>query len=720
MKRFRVGIGFGFVLLSAGIGLSGCRPAPTPVVRQEVAANISRDPWVLETTSPAGHSGCYLGNGAIGMRVGPSGTTWSVQGRAPSATDEHRSMPLTCVAAGLWVNDRLAEPPNWGLLAFAINGRIILPEAGMVRHYRQKLDLRRGELVTQYTTANTTPRCSIRVETRVQRDHAEFATFIASLLSDRDGEVRVLFPLTGGRASDARTAGGGRKRSIRCSYESKSATPRSILTVTQYVSITGADSVQWGADATQSARCRIRGNRLFQVVKRVRVTMKEAPDSYANKPITELVARHRAAWNRLWSSDIQIEGDLEAQQAVRAAMFWLLCSARKYGAESIAPMGLSSHCWHGHIFWDADIWMLPVLDLLHPPLAAPLLEYRYRTLPGARANARAWGVAGADYAWESGCTGRELALVEFKHERHITADVGISQWEHYLRTGDRTWLALRGWPLLREIARCCSTRARLNPVTGKREIRRIIGPDESAGNWPDALVDNDIYTNASALYALLYAARAGRILGKPVPPEWERVARDMLLPYDPVRRIYRVHDRAGDYTNRPKQADAELLFFPLRHKAPADLRENTLHYYMGRYTPTGPAMTASIHTVVACQIARDKPAGHERNAWVNQAVGFFLDSYRPFMRPPFNDFSEKRSRMNSTFMTGGAGMISSVLYGFGGIEYDETGIRARPILPKRWTRLRITGIHYHNRVYVLDVRPGGFSWKLRPSNPESE
>ena len=88
-------------------------------------------------------------------------------------------------------------------------------------------------------------------------------------------------------------------------------------------------------------------------------------------------------------------------------MFYILESVREGSEWSIPPMGLSNDAFSGHIFWDADTWMFPALILQHPELARAIVDYRYNTLLGATANAKADGFAGAEYAWESGYTGRE-------------------------------------------------------------------------------------------------------------------------------------------------------------------------------------------------------------------------------------------------------------------------------------------------------------------------
>jgi trehalose/maltose hydrolase-like predicted phosphorylase len=67
--------------------------------------------------------------------------------------------------------------------------------------------------------------------------------------------------------------------------------------------------------------------------------------------IDKLLGRHKQAWAELWKTgDIQIEGDLDAQQRVRFALYNLYSFIRPETRQSIAPMGLSSQGYNGHIF----------------------------------------------------------------------------------------------------------------------------------------------------------------------------------------------------------------------------------------------------------------------------------------------------------------------------------------------------------------------------------
>ena len=208
-------------------------------------------------------------------------------------------------------------------------------------------------------------------------------------------------------------------------------------------------------------------------------------------------------WPHIWqTSDIVIDGDPEAQQVTHANLFYLLSSTFPGSTYSIPPMGLSSNVYGGHIFWDADVWMLPALIVQHPEYAKPIVDYRFKLLAQAKKNAKAHGYAGAEYPWESADTGKEEAPGEFAQERHITADVAFAAWQWYLWTGDNAYLKREGWPLLQATAQYWVSRV-TKGTDGKYHIKGVLSPDETAG-----LVDDDAYTNAVVRYNLQAATRA--------------------------------------------------------------------------------------------------------------------------------------------------------------------------------------------------------------------
>ncbi|MFO0468451.1 MAG: glycoside hydrolase family 65 protein, partial [Bacteroidota bacterium] len=120
-----------------------------------------------------------------------------------------------------------------------------------------------------------------------------------------------------------------------------------------------------------------------------------------------LINNHKAAWQELWKSDIQIVGDEQAQQDVHSMLYHLYSFVREGSNMSISPMGLSGLGYNGHIFWDSELWMYPALLVMQPKMAKSMIQYRFDRLEAARRNAFNHGYKGAMFPWESAGPGVE-------------------------------------------------------------------------------------------------------------------------------------------------------------------------------------------------------------------------------------------------------------------------------------------------------------------------
>ena len=101
-----------------------------------------------------------------------------------------------------------------------------------------------------------------------------------------------------------------------------------------------------------------------------------------------LLAAHREAWARRWiDAEVVIEGDPDSELASRFAVFHLLSAAQEAGEAAVGARGLTGDAYAGHVFWDADVFVLPALAAIQPAAARAVLEYRIRRLPAARAAA---------------------------------------------------------------------------------------------------------------------------------------------------------------------------------------------------------------------------------------------------------------------------------------------------------------------------------------------
>ena len=399
----------------------------------------------------------------------------------------------------------------------------------------------------------------------------------------------------------------------------------------------------------------------------------------------KLLEFHNAAWDQLWKSDIVINGDDASQRDVHSAMYHLYSFVRSATAYSPSPMGLSGLGYNGHVFWDAELWMYPALLVLHPDMAKSMMEYRFQRLKEAEHNAFAHGFKGAMYPWESAATGNEETPVwalSGPFEHHITADVAIAAWNYFAVTQDTSWLKEKGFPMIKACADFWVSRVEKNGP-GHYDINNVVAADEWAEN-----VDNNAFTNAAAKANLQYAEMAAKILHQSINPDWADVEKNIPI----LKLANGVTSEFAAYNGEKiKQADVNLLAYPLKEITdPAQVKKD-LEYYEPRVGEGSPAMTQAIFTILYARL--HDPA----KAW-----NAFEKTYIPNRLPPFGVMAETAGGTNPYFATGAGGYLQSMLFGFGGLDITPKGIvQLKTSLPKQWKSLTLTGIGKDKKTYEM-------------------
>jgi protein-glucosylgalactosylhydroxylysine glucosidase len=402
-----------------------------------------------------------------------------------------------------------------------------------------------------------------------------------------------------------------------------------------------------------------------------------------------LLQFHNKAWDELWSSRITIEGTNEEakqdQQDVNSMLYHLYSFTREGTALSPSPMGLSGLGYNGHVFWDTELWMYPALLVLKPELAKSMVEYRYQRLDAAKRNAFSKGFKGAMFPWESAETGVEETPVwalSGPFEHHITACVAIAAWNYYCVTQDKVWLKEKGYPILSATADFWASRVERNGP-GKYDIKNVVAADEWAEN-----VDNNAFTNAAAKANLQFATEAAKLLGIVPNADWMNVANNIpVLKFpDGVTREHATYNGEGI-----KQADVNLLAYPLKEVKDATAIRKDLEYYEQRVPNEGtPAMTQAVFTTLYARLGNQEKAYH-----------WFKDAFIPNLNPPFRVIAETKGGTNPYFATGAGGILQSVLMGFGGLEITATGItQIKTVLPANWKSVTITGVGVQKKTFV--------------------
>ncbi len=437
-----------------------------------------------------------------------------------------------------------------------------------------------------------------------------------------------------------------------------------------------------------------------------------------------LLSEHEAAWAARWrAADIVVEHDDATQRALRFALFHLMASVPDAGEAAVGARGVTGTGYRGHVFWDADVFVLPMLAATHPDAARAILEYRVRRLPAARDAAREARRAGARFPWESARSGRDVTphaardragtLVPIRTgqlEEHIVADVAWAADLYTQWTGDTEWAAGPGLSLLVETARYWMSRVRIE-ADGSAHIYGVIGPDEY--HEP---VDDNAFTNVLARWNLSRASDALDALdadgahGVGVSEEertsWRHVAAALVDGYHESTGVYEQFAGfnrlepliiADVASRRPivadlllgrarvhgaqvvKQADVLMLHHLVPDAvAPGSLEPN-LRYYEPR-TAHGSSLSPAMHAALFAR-AGDLDAATRA---LRVAIGVDLEDLTG-------------SVVTGLHIATMGGLWQAVVAGFAGMRPRAGVLVVDPHLPPRWTALEVP-VRFQGRV----------------------
>lgn len=130
---------------------------------------------------------------------------------------------------------------------------------------------------------------------------------------------------------------------------------------------------------------------------------------------------------------------------------------------SISVCGLTSDCYGGLVFWDAEIWMQPGLVVSNPWAAKQIANYRVAKYGQALANVKTaytssqnhtvFSDNAAVYSWTSGrygnCTGTGPC---FDYEYHINADIVLEFINYWVASGDTEFMERELFPIIGSIS----------------------------------------------------------------------------------------------------------------------------------------------------------------------------------------------------------------------------------------------------------------------------
>ncbi len=457
------------------------------------------------------------------------------------------------------------------------------------------------------------------------------------------------------------------------------------------------------------------------------------------------------SWKEIWGKlDIKIEGDRLSQKLLRLHSYHMMVSASGFNTEidaSVTARGLHGEAYRGHIFWD-ELFILPFYNSHYPEISKSLLMYRYRRLNEARKYAKEHGYRGAMFPWQSGSDGREETQTVHLNpltghwgednsslQRHVSLAIAYNIYQYVQSTNDWRFFEEYGAEMYLDICRFWASKAKMNNVTGKYSIDKVMGPDEFHEMYPEAkqggLKDN-AYSNIMVAWMLgkvkeltskMDCVAEENVLMKLQIPyqellQWESIAKNLNIciseegiieqydgyfklkeldwqayreKYENIYRMDRLlksEGKSADDYKVAKQADTLMTFFNLEKEEvdgifnkmgvqlPENYLEKNLDYYLAR-TSHGSSLSRVVHAQLANILNQDEL------------------SWKLYQDALGSDFSDVQGGTTGEGIHTGvmASTLVVALSNYAGVNTHHKVLEISPRLPKHWKKMTFGTLH---------------------------
>jgi alpha,alpha-trehalose phosphorylase len=442
-----------------------------------------------------------------------------------------------------------------------------------------------------------------------------------------------------------------------------------------------------------------------------------------------LLRDQRAYLDEFWANaDVELEGDVELQQAVRFALFHTLQSGARAEQRGIAAKGLTGPGYDGHTFWDTERFVLPVLTYTAPQAAADALRWRHATLDLARERATQLCLEGAAFPWRT-IRGQECSSYwpAGTAAFHIAADIGDAVARYQAAVDDKDFECDVGLPLLVETARLWRSLGH-HDADGRFGIDGVTGPDEYS-----AVADNNVYTNLLAQRNLRAAAdavarhpRHAATLGADLEEAaaWRDAADDMIVPWDEKLGVHPQSERFTDHqvwdfaATKPEHYPLLLHFpyFDLYRKQvvkQADL-VLALHWRGDAFTDEEKARDFAYYEALT---VRDSSLSACTQAVIAAEVGHLELAYDYFGEAALMDLHDlEHNTRDGVHIASLAGSWIAAVAGFGGMRDHDGKLSFAPRLPARLERLSFR-LLFRGRRLKVEVTTAKATYTLLDGEP---
>ena len=424
----------------------------------------------------------------------------------------------------------------------------------------------------------------------------------------------------------------------------------------------------------------------------------------------KLMEEHVSVWHGMWDKhDIQIEGDVAAQQGIRFNIFHL---HQTYTGEdprlNIGPKGFTGEKYGGSTYWDTEAYCLPFyLCSADPEVARNLVKYRYNHLPKAIENAEKLGFSNGAALYPMVTMNGEECHNEWEitfEEIHRNTAIAYAIFDYVRYTDDVEYLPKYGLEVLIAISRFWSQRITFSEHKSQYVMLGVTGPNEYENN-----INNNWYTNYGALWCFRYTQEIIDLVKKEFPEHykdickktkfdekeierWQDIQSRMYMPFDESKNVFLQQEGFLDKEMIPaselpkeqrpinqhwswdrilrsvyiKQADTLQGFYFFEHEFSKEELKRHFDFYEP-YTVHESSLSPCVHVIQAAALNRPQKA------------------YELYLRTSRLDLDDYNNEVaEGLHITSMAGTWMSVVKGFGGMRVEEGKLIFNPLLPDQW------------------------------------
>ena len=445
-----------------------------------------------------------------------------------------------------------------------------------------------------------------------------------------------------------------------------------------------------------------------------------------NKGWNQLFEEHTAVWAQKWlHSDIIIDSDIAAQQAIRYSIFQLNQTYVGDDARlNISRNGFTGEKFAGATRWDTEAICIPFYLCTTPQnVSKNLLLYRFRHLPKAIQNSEKLGFTnGAALFPVSTFNGGESHNEwEFTFEEiHRNGIIAYAIYNYIQYTGDQSYLEEYGLKVLIGIARFWCQRVNISSEKNKYVILGVTGPNMYENN-----VNNNWFTNYIAVWSLKYAIesidkvkqnnfRAFEDIAQDTQFtsaevfQWKDIIENMYYPQNKELGIFLQQDGFMDKTltkaseipdsqlpinqnwtwdrivrsSLIKQADVVQGLYFFEENFDKETIQKNFDFYEP-LTVHESSLSPCTHSIVASMIGNKQ-----------KAYDLYLRTARLDLDDYNNDVEE------GLHITSMAGTWLAIVQGFGGMRVKEGKLHFNPQIPEKWNAFAFNILFRGNQLNV--------------------